>query len=340
MRPAARRAGSCLLLLAAVCSACSYGDPEVQSNAYAPYVFPGEARLGASVLMVIDSNQFGIGDQLERYDLHRDRVRILVEGNLGTAPANLRSVFAIESGQATLDAELRRNAWMMVALFDLPDETSGAFSAPYPQHVPLSLEVDDQIVPEIEGLIWVIGEGGEPTSLDAAPLLPSFEEELEPQTMVRLRAKSDGTSGFQTSWVIGGMSAEIEYDPDCLENPRAHAGSEAIGAGLIVGPSTPAANPSLLRTRLVLSHPKGLQLPVGGTIDPSRLGAGPILDLVFDRTGDTECTDALDSYFWVRSLTVRERDGTLRVSRPAPEEEGFDGSEFFHFHFVDPERPS
>ncbi len=92
-----------------------------------PLVFPGEARVGASAFMVIDSNQIQIGDHLERYDLHRDRVDILVEGNLETVPATVRSVFALESGAATDDAESLRNGWVMVAFFDLPDAGGGAF---------------------------------------------------------------------------------------------------------------------------------------------------------------------------------------------------------------------
>ena len=76
--------------------ACTYGHQEAPTGPYQPLVFPGEARAGASALMVIDSNQFQIGDQLERYDLHRHRVTIVVEGSSGEADAGLRSVFSIE----------------------------------------------------------------------------------------------------------------------------------------------------------------------------------------------------------------------------------------------------
>jgi hypothetical protein len=178
-----------LVLLTVTGVACTYGHQEPQSGAFQPLVFPGEARLGASAFMVIDSNHLQTGDHFERYDLHRDRVRILVEGNLGTVPAEVRSVFTVESGRATIDAQARRNAWVTVAFFDLPDETQGAFTVPYPQHAKLHLEVDGVVDPNLEGVIWVVGEEGQPTSMDAMPLLPLLEDLLEPRTQVRLRAR-------------------------------------------------------------------------------------------------------------------------------------------------------
>jgi hypothetical protein len=291
--------------------------------------------------MVIDSNQFLIGDELERYDLHRDRVEILVEGNLSEAPANLRSVFAIETGRATDDAELRPNTWAMVAFFDLP--ASGISSAPYPQHAQLHLKIDNEEVPELEGVIWIIGEGGAPTSMDATPLLPLLENELEPQTMVRLRARGDGSDGFLSSWTIGGVASEIHFDPDCLASPRVHLGSNAIGGGVTVGPETPVSGSSPARhaVQVVLSHPRGFQLPIASTMDPTRLGEGPLIDLTFDRMQEPGCSGPLSDYVELRALKVQDRNGTLRVSRPywTEDQSAFDGSEYFHFHYVDPDRP-
>jgi hypothetical protein len=338
-----RRAIALLLGCLAAVGACNYGHQEGQSSVYRPLVFPGEARLGASAFMVIDSNQFMIGDELERYDLHRDRVKILVEGNIGTAEADLRSVFTIETGRATDDAELRRNTWATIAFFDLPDESDNISSAPYPRHAVLHLQIDNEDVPELESVIWLIGEGGSPTSLDATPLLPILEQELEPQTTVRLRARGDGSKGFLPSWTIAGVETEIRYDPDCLASPSAHVGSDAIGGGVTMGPATPVSGSSPPRNavRVVLTHPRGFQLAVASAADATRLGTGPILDFTFDRAADPECSEPLSGYFEVRALKVHDRNGTLRVSRPFPKEgdEAFDGSDFFDFYYVDPDRP-
>lgn len=167
-------------VLAATGGACTYGHQEEQSGVFQPLVFPGEARLGASAFMVIDSNQFQIGDQLERYDLYRDRVKIAVEGNLGSAYANVRSVFAVESGRATDDAELRPNAWTMVAFFDLPD-SAGIFTPPYPLHAPLHVEIDGVEVPELEGVIWVIGEGASQPRWTPCHCSPSWRTRSSPR---------------------------------------------------------------------------------------------------------------------------------------------------------------
>jgi hypothetical protein len=337
------RSFSILILawLAALGGACTYGHQEAESGAFQPLVFPGEARLGASAFMVIDSNYFQIGDQLEHYDLHRDRVKIVVQGNLGTAEATVRSVFALESGRATDDAEARRNAWVMVAFFDLPDESDGIFTPPYPVHAPLHLLIDDVEQPALEGVIWVVGEGGQPTSMDAQPLLPLLEDALEPGTTVRLRARGDGADGFQDGWNIGGVSLEIEYNPSCLANPRAFVGSDAVKAGVTTGtPFASLDNPGRSAVKIVLSQPAGLQLPIGSVVDATRLGNGPILDIAFDRVLPSSCIQPLSSYFWIHSLKVRDVDGTLRASRPGASETSFDGSDFFHVHYVDPDRPS
>lgn len=332
---------SLLLLLAG--AGCTYGHQEDPTGAYQPLVFPGEARLGASAFMVIDSNKIQTGDHLERYDLHRGRVQVLVEGNRATVAANLRSVFAVESGRATIDAEARPNAWVMVAFFDLPDASAEAFTATYPQHARLHLKVDDTEVPDLEGVIWIVGDGGEPTSMNATPLLPLLESELQPRTMVRLRARGGGAEGFQSSWQIGSLRAEIHYDPACLESPSAHAGSEAVGGGLTLGPPLMTQSPypgGLHSAQLVLTYPKGFYLPVASGVDATRLGSGPILDIAFDRKSG--CPLGLESYFWVRSLEVRDVDGTLRVARPAAGEDPttFDASSVFHFHYVDPDGPA
>lgn len=301
--------------------------------------------------MVIDSNQISTGDDLERYDLHRDLVEIDVEGNLGgSVTVQPRSVFTVEAGRATVEAEARPNTWLTVAFFDLPDasQAQGVFSAPYPVHAPLHLYIDNQLVPELEGVVWIIGEGGKPTSMNAMPLLPVLEDELEPQTMVRLRARGEDAEGFDPAWSIVGITAEIQYDPDCVTSPRAHLGSNAAGGTVTVGPSSPAlpASSGLEGVRILLTHPKGFTLPSAGLLDPTRLGAGPILDIVFDREDDPSCSGTLGQYIWVRALEVRERDGMQRVSRPFPSEiapdgsTSFDASEFFHFHYVDPDPPS
>lgn len=160
--------------------------------------------------------------------------------------------------------------------------------------------------------------------------------------MVRLRARGDQAGGFQSTWLIGGISTEIAYDTDCLDNPRAYVGSDAAKGGVTVGPPTPV--PSYAdreAVQIVLSHPRGFQLAAAGSVDPTRLGLGPILDIAFDRKDDnpTECSGTLGEYFWIHSLKVRDRDGTLRVSLPLPRQT-FDASPFFYLHYVDPERPS
>jgi len=335
-----RRAALLLLIagLAGFGGACTYGHQEEQSGPFQPLVFPGEARLGASAFMVIDSNYFQIGDQLERYDLDRHRVAIEVQGNLGSAPAAVRSVFSLESGRATGDAKARQNAWVTVVLFDLPSASSGVFSPPYPQDARLRLKVDGATVSELEGGIWVIGDGGQPTSMNATPLLPSLENELEPRTMVRLRARGSGAQGFQSSWTIGGISAEVAFKSACLQNPRAFAGSDAVKAGVTVGPPhASTTDAGFDAVQIVLSQPRGFQLAMATPADATRLGNGPILDITFDRV--PSCNDPLSSELVkIRSLQIRSLDGSVRVARPGAGETSFDGSDFFYVHYVDPDR--
>jgi hypothetical protein len=295
--------------------------------------------------MVIDSNQLQIGDELEHYDLHRDRVKILVEGDQGTAYANVRSVFAVETGRSSVDARLRRNSWVMVALFDLP--TANIFTPPYPRHAPLHLKIDDEEVPELEGVIWVIGEGGGPTSLGMPTSLEMIslemplivlEEALEPRSMIRLRARSGSSpNGFQSSWTIAAIHVAVDYDSSCFEAPNAHAGSDAVGAGVTVGvPSPSPLTAGRNRIQIVLTQPRGFQLPAVTTADPSRLGTGPILDVAFNRK--PACSSPLSqSLIEVESLKVFDRDGKARISRPSPTET-FDAAQFFHVHYVDPEQ--
>ena len=330
-----------VLALLASWGACTYGHRDTELTTFKPLVFPGEARLGGSALMIVDANDIAIGDDLERYDLHRSRVEIDVVGNAGTAPATIRSVFAVEAARATQDAEDRPNGWSMVALFDLPEAADGAFNPPYPLHAPLRLKVDGQLVPELEGVIWIVGEGGSPTSLESAyPLLPALEDLLEPRTMVRLRPRGEDSTGFDPTWTIGGLHAEIHYDSSCLESPEAFVGSNAAGGGATIGPPTVPAAPypaGLEAVQVVLSHPAGFTLPIASALDPTRLGTGPILDIAFDRIGS--CPGSLDQYVWVRGVQIMEPDGTERVARPFPSEIealSFDGSEFFHLHYVDP----
>jgi hypothetical protein len=202
-------------------------------------------------------------------------------------------------------------------------------------------------VPELEGIVYVLGEGGSPTSMDATPLLPLLEDQLEPKTTVRLRPRGFFGEGFDPGWTVGGLSVDVHYDPDCLENPVAHLGSNATGGGVTLGPPAPVADPAGLESvRIVVSHPLGFTLPVESLQAPLRLGTGPILDVTFDRVDDVACSEDLDTYFWVRGLEVREIDGTRQVLRPFPSEVGtsgaisFDASEYFHFHYLDPDQPS
>jgi hypothetical protein len=320
--------------LAALGGACTYGHQEASSGPYQPLVFPGEARLGASAFMVIDSNQFQIGDHLERYDLHRERVRIVVEGNADSADADVRSVFAIETGRATDDAEIRANSWVMVALFDLPDESAGLVTGSYPQHASLHLLVDDVEVPDLEGVIWIVGEDGAPTPIQSGVSPGSIDTSLEPRNMVRLRARDAGSQGFEASWAqIGSIAAEIRFTAPCLADPQVFAGSEAVGSSAFL--STPVAVGGQQTVQLTLVRPRGLQLPAAGTTDPTRLGEGPILDVVFERNTDPgdNCDNSLDQYFEIRNLRVADRDGVALLTDASPA----DSSEFFHIHYVDPE---
>jgi hypothetical protein len=96
----------------------------------------------------------------------------------------------------------------------------------------------------------------------------------------------------------------------------------------------------LERIHVVLSRPSGFQVLSATSADPSRLGTGPILDIAFDRNS-TSCTNPLSQYVKVRALKVFDRDGLPKISQPSPSEEAqFDGSQYFHFHYVDPDRPS
>lgn len=364
-------------MLLALCGAlaCTWGhEQETPGSPYRearPVVFPGEAYLGATVLIAIDSNYIPVVDNWERHDLHRDRVRVVLDDDSGDgAPAHVRSVFDVNSGRSSTIAEDGRlGDWLTVAMVDLPTQAEADLGTSFPQFRELIVEIDGEQVTEFRGLVKVLGFEnpgnltGIPTVFDGFPVLDPIEETLEPQTVLRLRAvaQTPSNEGFDTAWTIGGLELAIRYEGSCLiapgdegfgeHPPRAYSNSEAVAAFAAFGPAlsqeqkddlgldgNPRAFADPIVQRLMVADPSGIAFASGINPDPTVLGQGPFLDLAFDRTGDPTCTQGLADYVEILNLAVYDPDGDTLLDL-ATNGGGPDASRYFTIKPVDPERP-
>lgn len=321
----------------AVALGCTWGHEQPVGTGR-PVVFPGEALLGASAAIVIDSNYIptGIGDALEHYDLHSGRVRILIEDTTGTAPATLRSVFPLHAEASSVMAASAPGAWFLIALFDLP-QASEMSLATFPSFQKVYIEVDGANL-GTKGLIKILGTGGEPTVFDGEPILEPLEQTLEAGTLLRLRAVwTDGSSeGFDPLWEIAGLSLKLRYDSGCLDAPRGFGVGEAVDASVGIGAAVAEGSP-WVAAPLVLADVSGFVLLDSQNADETLGGQGPFLDIGFDRVNPESCPDPLEDYVELHDLVVTDADGATLLDLRGPTL-GPDSSRYFAIYASDPDR--
>jgi len=283
-------------------------------------VFSGEARLGGTAAIAIDSNYIPASDPFELYDIAPSRVSVFITDDLDVeVQAIVRAVFPLAQARSSKLAAAGR--WITVALFDLPE--SGLTTPAEQGRVRVVLDGTTEIA---HSTIRIVGDGGSPW-LPPPPGVTPLEMELESRSLLRLRAvRRDPQTGgspipadaFLDTWQIGGLELEVDY-PDCLEPPDAFPNTEAVNAtALVEALGSPGAG--LARARVVLIAPLGFQVqhpndPLG--VSPATVaGEGPILDLAFDRDGsEPGCPGIAPADFAIRKLFATDTNGQTLIDR-------------------------
>lgn len=226
-------------------------------------------------------------------------------------------------------AERYPDAWVTVAIFDLPDFT---VSAPYTATVTVSTH--GQPRGEFHGTIRILGNGGSPTLLSAQPYLGSAEDWMEPQMMTRfrpVRASAAEPNGFPEGATIGALQVDVEYDNNCLAYPRAYPNTEAANANALLG-NPKIVVPGVRRTTLLITHPQGFRLGTPEGQSATAAGEGPLFDIGFDR-GVGACGPLSAAWVSLSNLYVVDTDGNAVIDmRQAADP---DSSGLFTYSLVD-----
>lgn len=293
----------------AICAAClaviACRDDGSQSGQV--LAWPPRAMGGDTVSIGIETTRIDY-DPYKHFDLSTENLTLRLE-EVGQ-PANFIEIDPRAVVSATADAatELERNhpgTELQIAVFDVPDGSQVAlpFSA-YPASI--------RVVPLREGIplnegttsSFAVFELEAATGGQATPFWPpSGLQELEPLPSLRLRPLWYDAGGlrFEPTWTIGSIQFDLGY-PVAVQNPKAIAKGRASGG-------TALARPIGSQTaRVLVVAPDGFQLPPTAG---SGLGLGPLIDVVFDKTGAFD-----ESGFTLTNLVVTDPDGNPLVEEP------------------------
>lgn len=303
-------------------------------------VFSGEARLGGTAAIAIDSNYIPASDSVELYDIAPTRVTVFITDDLDVElQATVRAVFPlVQARSSKVDLPGR---WITVALFDLPE--SGLTTPAEQGLVRVVLDGTTEIA---HSTIRIVGDGGSPW-LVPPPGSDPLELGLETRSLLRLRAvrRNPQTGGspvpadaFLDTWQIGGLELEVDY-PDCLEPPDAFTSTEAVNATALVQ-ELGSIGGGMARARVVLIAPLGFQLQLPndpfGTSPATVAGEGPILDLAFDRNGsEPGCPGITPGDFAIRKLFATDTNGLTLIDRRTT---NFDSSDLVTSFVLDAEQ--
>lgn len=317
-----------LVTLLTVGVACWPGDPDLVLDATVT-VFPGEARLGASAMISLDSDVFNSGDVTGLHEISRANLTLRVDDESGGVTVSPTAVFSVRGSRSSQHAGQE----VKLAYFDLPASLDlGGLGYPYTTEITPVVDGTDGF----PGSITIIGEGGQPTPLGVAGnLTPNLHVELESRDLIRLRARhSDGVSvGFndgETTWTIGAMEFDVLYTPLCITHPNFTTSGAASWGLLTKGPWIPVG--SLQATyHLVFIDPNGFQIPQG-VANPSAAGEGPIIDIAFTWPNSPPACGTIqqtaDSHLVLSNLYVTDPDGNTLIDErdavPDQSEDYFD----------------
>jgi len=282
-----------------------------------PLVLPQEARLGETIAMAIDSNYVPVLGTLSTHDLDRDKTRIRVEEFVsgfgpGSAYATVQPL-AVFHGAPTATAELLEvapGAELTVVLLNLP-ETLPGFTPP--GSVQLRLEADGVASEAMVNDLVITAAGGSPILFSDHPAF-ELPGDLEPRPTLRLRPRWDRAIGlgFDPAWQdIATVEFSLQFPTAAVTAPEAFAAGEARDGNALAGPETQPG-----RVKVVVVEPKGFTMDlshcvgqIGSGSDDCRVGAGPLVDVSFDRIPGGPGFAPED--FTVRGLAVYDRDGVL-----------------------------
>lgn len=198
-------------------------------------VFPGSARLGDSVVLVVDGGLLQpIG---ERFGLSEDNLTIELDdqsGNVTTVAPRVVTELPAWAGNGFTRADGNTIGFtLMAVVFDLPASWPG-----YVSGAPLSLVADPHFLGQPYGFhrtIEIIGDGGAPMVAAPFSALHLFSQ----QPMFRLAPTWDqnkpvGRRGIDPDWRIAALEFTLTYPTASggsgISQPQVHAAGEATGA--------------------------------------------------------------------------------------------------------------
>lgn len=313
---------------------------------YQLLVFPREAELGASAAVVIGSNYIPGGDSYEDYRLEPSRVGVTIKDASDVElTATVRSVFPVAASATSRLAETMPGAWATVVLFDLPTDPTETFELGRADVI-ISIDGAEQLADGAVGSIVVTGFGGagiggQPTSivwwggvasLELDRILMRFRPALDPD------GQSGGFPQEAGGTDIGGIEADLVYFGPCFKDAEAYTGSEAVDAGIYLGPVQVlgVGGGWWKYQRLVVTDPQGftLQPPSGGAANA--LGEGPLIDITFDRPNqsviDCEAFPGPSLFLW--NVYVVRPDGTEIADQRGTGGTLGESSDLFTLHFL------
>ncbi len=281
-----------LALTALASAACTTGG--------IPILAPGEAKLGATALVFVDTNGIPNGDLYEHYDLSRDNVTLGIEDAAGVQVFAPRAVVGFQDLRTaeTVPNDILKGAGRQIfaAVFDIPESLTFP-SFPATTAVRVMRNGIELWEPARRPPLTITGPGGTATSF-----LGGLELH-EPQPQLRLRAQGPSAGAFDDTWLIGSLSFRLVY-PAALSNPQAHPTAEATSALAMVDPIDATS------ARVLLVEPSGFALRETD-FSNSAIGTGPFLDVVFTKTGPFETGE-----FAIEDLVATDRDGNELLREP------------------------
>lgn len=238
---------------------------------------------------------------MNAHDASTENVIIRLSDNATATTYDITPRTILDSALGNAVAE--SSTGVTIAVFDLPDRATLPAAIVLPATVTLTAIRLPADVPLYSGAfasypqLEILGDetlGNGPT--DFWPFVDTGDAEAPPS--LRFQGK---LNTFPTDQAIGALQFELVY-PLTVSNPRAFVLGEAEHAAVSVSPS------GLGRLRVVVIHPSPTGFVLPTSFSPTSLGAGPFLDVSFDKTAPFGTSD-----FTVENLIVNAPDGTVLV---------------------------
>jgi len=281
--------------------------------------------------MSLDSSFIPYFDNVEDYGLSKQNVVIRMSDSPTSAsrtwykdivPRAVFSTSAIPASRLTLSVS---EAWLTLAVFDLPSVSDPSLPSPFPfgsvVYLKLVARGVESASSPVVGRINIYGSAGQPSTF--------FPEAsgLDSRPTLRLRAhRASYPAGFEagtSSPLVAGIEFEIEY-PSSLQNPVVYPMTEAAGATAVTGPGS-----DVNRVRVLLVDGDGFRFSDPGR--PDKAGDGPFVDVVFQKNPANGVFPPIGQ-FVIRKLFVTDVNGNTLIDRRSG---STDSTTFFDLVAVD-----